>query len=59
MQIDAESMMLTAAAPVRAVMQALDRNRQGIVLVVDEDRRLIGTVTDGDVRRALLAHEDL
>jgi dTDP-glucose pyrophosphorylase len=29
-------------------------NRSGIVLVVDSDRRLLGTITDGDVRRAIL-----
>lgn len=31
----------------------------GIALVIDEDRRLIGTVTDGDVRRALLRQLNL
>ncbi len=36
-----------------------DENRMGIVLVVDEERRLIGTVTDGDVRRAILAEVSL
>jgi dTDP-glucose pyrophosphorylase/predicted transcriptional regulator len=32
----------------------LDRAGQQILLVVDADRRLVGTLTDGDVRRALL-----
>ncbi|MBI4354223.1 MAG: nucleotidyltransferase family protein [Candidatus Omnitrophica bacterium] len=36
-----------------AVVQ-MDANRLGIVLVVDGQRRLIGTITDGDIRRALL-----
>ena len=35
-------------------MECIDRNAKGIALVVDATRRLIGTVTDGDVRRALL-----
>ena len=30
----------------------------GIALVVDDQQRIIGTVTDGDVRRALLASND-
>jgi dTDP-glucose pyrophosphorylase len=34
-------------------MRTLERNASGIVLVVD-GQRLIGTVTDGDIRRALL-----
>lgn len=39
------------------IYQALDTiNRAGlqIALVVDEERRLLGTISDGDVRRALL-----
>jgi dTDP-glucose pyrophosphorylase len=36
-------------------MECIDRNRQGIALVVDGDGRLTGTVTDGDIRRAMLA----
>lgn len=35
-------------------MQRLDQGAIGIVLLVDEDRHLIATVTDGDIRRALL-----
>lgn len=31
----------------------------GIALVTDKEGRLLGTVTDGDVRRALLKHGDL
>ena len=34
----------------------LDRAALRIVLVVDEKERLLGTLTDGDVRRALLQH---
>jgi len=32
----------------------MERSSAGIVLIVDEKRRLLGTVTDGDLRRALL-----
>lgn len=38
-----------------ATISQMDRSRLGIVLVVDDERRLLGTVTDGDVRRAILA----
>lgn len=37
----------------------MDRSRLGIVLVVNEDRQLVGTVTDGDLRRAMLACVEL
>jgi dTDP-glucose pyrophosphorylase len=33
----------------------MDFGRKGIVLVVDSEGRLLGTITDGDVRRAILA----
>lgn len=37
----------------------IDLHARGIALVVDEERRFLGTVTDGDVRRAILAKVDL
>lgn len=40
---------------IREAIEEIDRHAKGIVLVVDEDRRLVATVTDGDVRRAMLA----
>jgi dTDP-glucose pyrophosphorylase len=36
-------------------MEYIDRNSKGIVLVTDENQRLIATITDGDIRRAILA----
>jgi len=41
------------------VMRLFDANSESIALVVDERDRLLGTVTDGDVRRAILAGEGL
>jgi dTDP-glucose pyrophosphorylase len=40
-------------------MQCIDRSGLGIALVLDETKHLIGTVTDGDIRRAILAGMDL
>jgi dTDP-glucose pyrophosphorylase len=37
----------------------ITQNRTGIVAVVDADRKLLWTLTDGDVRRALLGGMDL
>ncbi len=48
---------VTLTAPgedLHAAIVALDRAGQQILLVVDDTRRLLGTLTDGDVRRALL-----
>ena len=40
---------------IRDVMSCIGRNAKGIALVVDDERHLIATVTDGDTRRAILA----
>ena len=40
-------------------ISVLDQGGQRIVLVIDAQDRLLGTVTDGDVRRALLRHESM
>ncbi|MCL0053640.1 nucleotidyltransferase family protein, partial [Dehalococcoidia bacterium] len=44
---------------IRDAIAQMDLSRIGIVLVVDEDMKLLGTVTDGDVRRAILADMNL
>jgi dTDP-glucose pyrophosphorylase len=36
-------------------MEIIDRTRIGIVLVVNEEGKLVGTITDGDIRRFILA----
>ncbi|HEX7948857.1 MAG TPA: nucleotidyltransferase family protein [Candidatus Limnocylindrales bacterium] len=48
------SSTLPASATVRDAMERLDAAATQIVLVVDADDRLLGTITDGDIRRALL-----
>lgn len=44
---------------VRDAIAAIDRSGRQIALVVDENRRLLATVTDGDVRRGILKGVDL
>lgn len=46
-------------ASIKEALTVLDREALQIVLVVGEDSRLLGTLTDGDVRRALLRGEGL
>lgn len=49
-----EKLCLRAEADLRKALQVIDQGASGIALVVDEAGRLLGTVTDGDIRRALL-----
>ncbi|MFA7243563.1 MAG: nucleotidyltransferase family protein [Sulfuricellaceae bacterium] len=39
---------------IRDAIRVLDENAKQIVLVVNESNRLLGTVTDGDIRRSIL-----
>lgn len=49
-----EPLLLTHRADLHSGIEKLDNNGAHIVLVVDEMNRLLGTVTDGDVRRGIL-----
>ncbi len=51
---DWQTILLPPTATVRDAIATLERGAMGIALVVDEVRRLLGTITDGDVRRAIL-----
>lgn len=46
--------LLSGSATVRDAIQSLNRSSLQIVLVADSRRRLLGTITDGDIRRWLI-----
>jgi len=52
-------LLVSPLASLRQAMQAVDDGRVGIALVIDASQRLLGTVTDGDLRRAVLRGVDL
>lgn len=52
--INFDQIILKPSASARQALQALDRGAAQIALIVDDSFRLIGTVTDGDIRRGLL-----
>ncbi|MFH1058084.1 MAG: nucleotidyltransferase family protein [Pseudomonadota bacterium] len=43
----------------RQIMDCLNRNQKGLVLITDRAGRLLGAVNDGDLRRALLAGQGM
>ena len=45
--------------PLRQVIIAMSQRPLGAACVVGEDLQLLGIITDGDLRRALLTHEDI
>ena len=49
-----ESYLVRPDTTIREAIASIDRNGKGIVLVVDGEHRLLGTISDGDIRRAIL-----
>jgi len=56
---DLKEIMVAATTPMIDVIRVIDKSALGIALVVDENRRLKGTITDGDIRRAILRNLSL
>ncbi len=51
---DISSLCIGLSSSIREAMACIDSNVRGIALVVDGDRKLLGTITDGDIRHAML-----
>jgi len=49
-----EPYLIEPNASIRSAMVCIDQSGKGICLVVDAKRILLGTVSDGDIRRAIL-----
>lgn len=59
MHAAAQVACLAPDASVRQVVIEMTRRPLGAACVIDEARRLHGLITDGDLRRALLTHDDI
>lgn len=53
--IDTSGLAVSAADTLMDAMRRLDETAKGILLLLDDQGRLLATVTDGDLRRAVLA----
>ncbi|GIX15980.1 MAG: alcohol dehydrogenase [Rhodothalassiaceae bacterium] len=53
---DWRKLVIGPEATLEETMAAIDRGAERIALVADAEDRLLGVVTDGDLRRALLRH---
>ena len=56
---DIKDLCVSMDSTVRRVLECIDQNKMGVALVVDKGGVLCGTITDGDVRRFLLAQRSL
>jgi dTDP-glucose pyrophosphorylase/CBS domain-containing protein len=57
--VDLAKLRMSPNHSIREVMACIDHTAKGIALITDKHHRLMGTVTDGDIRRAILAGMDL
>ena len=47
---DIEKICVTQGTLLRDLIKVIDTGRAQIALVIDDENRLIGTITDGDIR---------
>jgi D-glycero-alpha-D-manno-heptose-7-phosphate kinase len=50
---------IPASATIQEAFHQLNVNQMGILFVTDADSRVVGCITDGDIRRRLLTNNDL
>ena len=56
---DWRTIRLDSNATIRDAMRAIDQGAFGLAMICQEDDRLLGVVSDGDIRRGLLADLDM
>lgn len=52
-------LFISPTTDIKDAMETIDKGAKGIALVIDEDSRLLGTITDGDIRRAIIRGNSL
>jgi len=52
--IDIEDIMVTESTIIMDVLKIIDKSSKQLAIVVDKDKKLLGTISDGDIRRAIL-----
>ena len=57
--IEVEALLISPNAPVLDALHIIDRATTQIALVVDDEKCLLGTLTDGDIRRGFICGETL
>ncbi|GAA0078691.1 nucleotidyltransferase family protein [Clostridium sp. CTA-5] len=54
MNFNIETLIIPENYSIKTALKMIDEGAKGIVFVVDSNKSLIGSVTDGDIRRAIL-----
>ena len=59
MKFDQDLLTLRESRTVADALLAIERNQRGVIFTTDSSNRVTGILTDGDIRRAMLANSDL
>ncbi len=59
MTTDLAILCIPPDSTIRDAITCIDRNERGIALITDAQYHLLGTISDGDIRRAMLAGDTL
>ena len=59
MKTDISTLCIVADSSIRQAIDCIERSVAKIALVVDDEKHLLDTITDGDIRRAILSGIDL
>lgn len=59
MQIDIKAICASLDDSIRQAMECIERGSAKVALVLDANGKLLDTITDGDIRRAILSGESL
>jgi len=59
MVVKMKDLLVKTGATLKEALRKLDNTAEKTILVVDDKNKLIGTISDGDLRRGLLADNDL
>ena len=51
---DLNSFLVKKEFTIKDCMSKIESNKKGLVIVVDKDKKLLGSLSDGDIRRAIL-----
>ncbi|MGD9625710.1 MAG: nucleotidyltransferase family protein [Arcobacter sp.] len=54
-----EDIIVKETTSIKEVLQIIDKSSKQLAIVVDDNKRLLGTISDGDIRRALLKNMSL
>ena len=60
MKINIKKLLINSSSSIKNALQAIDENGLSVCFIIDEvNKKMLGIVTDGDIRRAILRNVDL